>query len=824
MGAEVQKAQHEVSKPASACPAAPQATARPSATLALSPQALVGNGAVKQWTAGAAREGPAQALLALQGTVGNLAVQQWARNGSAPPPSARIHRAAQAGVTGPGERLPHYQAIQRSFGPAHDLSSVRAHVGGPAARANHAMQATAFTTGDHVAFKAPPDLWLAAHEAAHVVQQRGGVSLSSGIGRVGDPYEREADTVADRVVSGRPAHDLFASSHAPGRRAVQRCGGVIHKGCECAKEAEIATGETSTTVQRNGDGGFLEEAESAFSSAVSTVSSAAGEVAAGVESAASTVASGVESAASTVASGVESAASTVASVAGEVASGVQSLYVQARNVAEDAWNKATGIARDAWDMVRAAGSWLYEQGSAAVAWVGGQLVGLAKWLGSLAGITITRAGRGVRIGLPDIKLLPREEGIPLPIQLPEMGKTWPIAGIPVLIGDIPVVLELAAKATLAATSAANLGPVMVRDISLLLDPLASHYQGTGELDAPAEAAVQVVTTATLLGEATVIIPIGEIPVPIPTIGLEGGLRLTGQGTIGGFFRNRLTLDYAGGRVTFSNISKLGAGLLLEADLDAIVGLTLLEKDICEWAWHLRRWSWGKAVQGTLDLGLAFGGGGGTTRWLTGRLDTIPVEDVINGVFSLHPEPNCPGMGAILDLLGIPKVMPGPLGGGGGGLGPGGGGGVTPFASDCGPERTPSGSFVVSKPGHPLNGKTVKYEDIRGKHTRNAKCTAVYLESVAGTDPRRFSGARSTQRWVIATNANNTGYGGQIGSEGIGRYGEFVRRAVEEGKEKNNKYYLDVGTKYGVDVVKPWLLTSKVRVDSAPHAAHIIPEA
>ena len=60
------------------------------------------------------------------------------------------------------------------------------------------------------AFKAPPDLWLAAHEAAHVVQQRGGVSLSGGVGRAGDPYERQADTVADRVVSGRPAHDLLA--------------------------------------------------------------------------------------------------------------------------------------------------------------------------------------------------------------------------------------------------------------------------------------------------------------------------------------------------------------------------------------------------------------------------------------------------------------------------------------------------------------------------------------------------------------------------------------------------------------------------------------
>ena len=219
MGAEAQKARHEVARPAPASPAAPHATASASAATVISPQSLVGNGALKQRAAaaaGGAPAAPAQTLLALQGAAGNLAVQRWAQSGSAPPWPARVHRAAHAGVTGPGERLPHHQAIQRSFGPAHDLSAVQAHVGGPAAHANTALHATAFTMGEHVAFQAPPDLWLAAHEAAHVVQQRGGVSLSGGVGRAGDPYERQADTVADRVVSGRPAHDLFTGTRAAG--------------------------------------------------------------------------------------------------------------------------------------------------------------------------------------------------------------------------------------------------------------------------------------------------------------------------------------------------------------------------------------------------------------------------------------------------------------------------------------------------------------------------------------------------------------------------------------------------------------------------------
>ena len=257
MGAEVQKAQHEATKPAPVSTAAPHAPASVSAATVLSPQSLLGNSALKQRTATPPGKAPAQALLALQSPAGNLAVQRWAQNSSMPPSTSHIHRAAQAGVTGPGERLPHYRAIQRSFGPAHDLSGVRAHVGGPAPRASQAMQATAFTAGEHIGFKAAPDLWL----AAHVVQQRSGVSLYGGVGRAGDRYERQADAVADRVASGRPVHDLLAGSGAAGRPAVQRCGGVVHEGCECAQEAlpaEETASQTSTPVQRNGDGGFLD--------------------------------------------------------------------------------------------------------------------------------------------------------------------------------------------------------------------------------------------------------------------------------------------------------------------------------------------------------------------------------------------------------------------------------------------------------------------------------------------------------------------------------------------------------------------------------------
>jgi hypothetical protein len=71
------------------------------------------------------------------------------------------------------------------------------------------MRAEAYATGDHVVLGDGVDLHTVAHEAAHVVQQRGGVHLKGGIGVAGDAYERHADEVADRVVRGESAQELL---------------------------------------------------------------------------------------------------------------------------------------------------------------------------------------------------------------------------------------------------------------------------------------------------------------------------------------------------------------------------------------------------------------------------------------------------------------------------------------------------------------------------------------------------------------------------------------------------------------------------------------
>ena len=133
--------------------------------------------------------------------------QSSAASTSAENPEA-IREAARHGTSGVGGPLPHLATIQRAFG-AFPLASIRGHTDPMAAQAARSMGAVAFAYGEHVAFSHPPDIRTAAHEAAHVVQQRFGVQLKDGVGRAGDRYEQHADTVAELVAQGQFAAKLL---------------------------------------------------------------------------------------------------------------------------------------------------------------------------------------------------------------------------------------------------------------------------------------------------------------------------------------------------------------------------------------------------------------------------------------------------------------------------------------------------------------------------------------------------------------------------------------------------------------------------------------
>jgi Domain of unknown function (DUF4157) len=144
--------------------------------------------------------------------------------GSGARDDASAHAAASRGIATPASALPYADTVQRLFG-RHDISAIQAHTGGEAAASASAMGADAYATGNHVVLGGGTDLHTVAHEAAHVVQQRGGVQLEGSVGAAGDAYEQHADAVADRVVAGNSAERLLdhgaGAASAPGH-AVQR--------------------------------------------------------------------------------------------------------------------------------------------------------------------------------------------------------------------------------------------------------------------------------------------------------------------------------------------------------------------------------------------------------------------------------------------------------------------------------------------------------------------------------------------------------------------------------------------------------------------------
>jgi hypothetical protein len=153
-----------------------------------------------------------------------------------------VHDIAAQGTQGSGGSLPYLDKIQSSFG-SHDVSNVQAYSGGNAVAANESLGANAYASGNKVAFKGSTDLHTAAHEAAHIVQQRSGVSLSGGVGQSGDSYEQHADAVADAVVQGKSAEGLL-------NRFAGGSPGASHGAATQLKEEPKATGAADAASKK----------------------------------------------------------------------------------------------------------------------------------------------------------------------------------------------------------------------------------------------------------------------------------------------------------------------------------------------------------------------------------------------------------------------------------------------------------------------------------------------------------------------------------------------------------------------------------------------
>ena len=211
MGAEVQKAQHEATRPA----------------LAFHRRATCTGERVRRYgaeSAVAARQQCAEAAhchptgQGLRRPCSRFRARlNWAA--SAVGVARRLdvyHRAAQAGVTGPGERHPHHQAIQRSFGlPMTCRVSGRtsARAGSPAqTRPTRALPPSP-QQAEHVGVRGAAGPVARRDQAAHVLNSAAGRWPGRRPGRRPVPARRARRWLI-RVASGCRRHHLLAGPRA----------------------------------------------------------------------------------------------------------------------------------------------------------------------------------------------------------------------------------------------------------------------------------------------------------------------------------------------------------------------------------------------------------------------------------------------------------------------------------------------------------------------------------------------------------------------------------------------------------------------------------
>jgi hypothetical protein len=172
--------------------------------------------------------------------------------------------------SGGGSSLdPDTRSVMES-GLGHDFGDVRVHTDGAASESAKAVNAHAYTVGTDVVFQSgafspgtDSGRRMLAHELTHVVQQKAGPvdgSPAAGGIRLSDPsdrFEREADAMADRVMSAQTS-PVQTSTGGPQPPSVQRQGDeeeevqALHVQRQEGGEEEMEEVQASA-VQRQGE-------------------------------------------------------------------------------------------------------------------------------------------------------------------------------------------------------------------------------------------------------------------------------------------------------------------------------------------------------------------------------------------------------------------------------------------------------------------------------------------------------------------------------------------------------------------------------------------
>jgi hypothetical protein len=178
------------------------------------------------WSRGEKRE-PSEANVRRSGRV----LQRRSVTGETAPP-VPVPPVVDDVVSSPGHPLDPATRVAMELSFGHDFSKVRVHSDERAGDSAVALDADAYTVGDHIAFApgrfkpdSAPGRALIAHELTHVVQQSGTRGDAVTVGESHATHEHEAQSSARAAAEGRPVPHPSPDRSGVVRRSI--LGGII---------------------------------------------------------------------------------------------------------------------------------------------------------------------------------------------------------------------------------------------------------------------------------------------------------------------------------------------------------------------------------------------------------------------------------------------------------------------------------------------------------------------------------------------------------------------------------------------------------------------
>lgn len=495
-------------------------------------------------------------------------------------------------------------ASARSFAEprfGRDFSSVRVHMGAEAASASRALNARAFTMGEHVVFgpgEYRPDTQegklLLAHELTHVLQQRkvGATSLDPAARQYSSAgHEREADQVAATVTRGGSVRNWSPRAAGNGFQPsllgdavgglIDVGGDLIEGGADLAGDAFEGTADIVGGVSEFG-----------------------------------------------------------LDLAGDVAGG--GLELAGDLVDSDALRSAGRATDSALD---AAGSFVNDTGDAIGAFGNDTLDAVGGMTNAGLDEVADFARHGYTFALPDLHLCPPMSHT---FKLPKVRKEFdivkgylPITGPLLLRGSLGIAFEGRPSVQL------SLGPCWLKNISVTIHPLG-RTSATATLSVATGGALMALFLASVRGEigASLLVPVGGIPIIVDLDPALAALELGGFG----FFQLSLvdqleiTPDVGfqlPGLVDVDFDTNFSIGGALDAYAGVFGKLEAFDKLICEIIWPLAEYHKDGGMR--FNLGLS----GGWFRGVGGLAPTdfdvspIPFDDIDTALKREPPKSNCP---------------------------------------------------------------------------------------------------------------------------------------------------------------------------------------